>query len=123
MMRLMGTMLLSLAQLGCGGVYLSTVELRDTVKPHPNHAGVYLVYYRAHKLLDEFGLGVVAVRKAVMEVDDASKTAVWNRAYSDAAERYLLAHGLVPSDCVEGIVILGSSRSEGGGGVTSFRCK
>lgn len=122
--RLIGIGLLVFVQMGCESGYYSPDQLHRSVQPHPNHEGIYLVYYRRHQMIEEYGSGVAKVREAVSQAKDiGSKLAVWDDALAVAVSRYLETKGLVPAECVNGIVIVSSRGDEAGGGTTAFRCK
>ncbi len=110
---------------GCSGA----LKVSD-VRPHPNHDGIYLVYYwPADKLLDEYGTGSADMYQAIKDAKgskgyDASKVKViWNEVYEEAVRNYLESTNRIPTACGNGIILVSSSPNEGGGGSTAFRCK
>jgi hypothetical protein len=115
--------LFALVLTGCGGNDFSNPN-QGTVKPHSSREGVYLVYYRYHQMIDEFGPGVEAVRQNVREAGSIEdKLAVWDDALEIAVPKYLEANRLVPPECVNGVHVISSLGDEDGGGTTAFRCK
>ena len=125
--RLIGFMILftfiTFILMGCSGNY-SPNRLHRTVKPHPNQEGTYLVYYRRHNMIEEFGPGLVKVRDMVRQAKNIEdKLAVWDQALAFAVPKYLEAKDLIPIECVKGVFVVSSSSDEAGGGTTAFRCK
>lgn len=99
-------------------------RIQRTVQPHPNHDGVYLVYYRYEEMIDRYGPGwnntlrIVRSAKSNTEIYN-----IWDHALTLAVPRYLEERGLIPSKCTTGIIVIRNSMNEGGGGTTAFRCK
>lgn len=100
------------------------------VTPHPNHAGIYLVHYwPADRLLDEYGTGSEDMYQKLKKLDSTNEDygskvmAIWNEAYGEAVRNYLVSTNRTPSECGNGIILVGSSPNEGDGGATEFRCK
>jgi len=82
------------------------------------------VSYKEFDVLDEYGSGVERIRESVQDAKGTKdKLAVWDKAVSVAVPKYLEAKGLVPDECVQGVVITRSGATEGGGGWAEFRCK
>lgn len=119
----LGGFFIALVLTGCGGNH-SIHSHQRAVKPHPNHEGVYLVYYRRHKIIDDFGPWVEAARKNVREAGSIEdKLAVWDCALAIAVPEFMKVNYLVPPECVYGVSIISSLGYEDGGGTTAFRCK
>ncbi|MET0116002.1 MAG: hypothetical protein ABW090_01165 [Sedimenticola sp.] len=120
--RLLGLGFLMFVQVGCGSGYYPPDQLHRSVKPHSSREGVYLVYYRRHQVIDEYGPGVERVREAIRNNPDNWR-ALWDKAAAEAVTRYMEDKGLIPSECQNGIVVINSYGDEAGGGTTAFRCK
>lgn len=108
----------------CGGNYdvYSPSDIHRTVQPHPNYEGLYLVHYRHHQVINEYGPGVDKIREKV-RVNPDNWRALWDEAIAKAVSRYMTEKGLVPAECQSGIVVVSSDSDEAGGGTTAFRCK
>lgn len=122
--RLIWLSFLASSLFACGGssdVY-SPNHIYRTVQPHPNHAGLYLVHYRHHQVINDYGPGVDKVREEVRSNPNDWR-AVWDEATAIAVSRYMTDKGLIPEECQSGIVIVSSDSDEAGGGTTAFRCK
>jgi hypothetical protein len=114
---------LSICSSGCYDIY-SPSEIQRTVQETPGNRGLYIVDYKRHAVIDEFGPGVAAVREAVRQSATAeAKRDAWNQALAVAVPRYLAAKNIVPPICVDGVVVIDSGPVEGGGGWSRFRCK
>ena len=122
--RLFGILLLSISLSACGSGFdvYSPSEIHRTVQKHPNHEGLYLVHYRQHQVINKYGPGVDNVREGIRKNPDNWR-ALWDRAAAEAVTRYMTEKGLIPKECVNGIVIVSSDSDEAGGGTTAFRCK
>ncbi len=97
-------------------------QTHRAIKPHPNHKGVYLIYYRRHQLIDEYGPGVENVRRDIQKNPDNWRV-IWDKAAAEAVTHYMTEKELVPPECVNGIVVISSLGDEAGGGTSAFRCK
>lgn len=86
--------------------------------------GIYVVSYKEFDVINNFGPGVENVREAVRKAKSTEdKLAVWGQAAFIAVPRYLDIKGLTPSECAQGISVIRSGSTEGGGGWAEFRCK
>jgi hypothetical protein len=100
-------------------------QLTFQVQKHPNREGVYLLYYTSWgELLDKYGRGEENVRNDSRAVAPGEAEAIWQKAYGEAAIRYLESNGVIPGECKNnGVVIISSGQYENGSGSTAFRCK
>lgn len=102
----------------------SANQIYRTVTPHPNREGLYLVYYRYKKIIEEYGPGWVPTLAAVRKANSNDEIKdIWEQALNTAAPKYMKEKGLIPAECVNGVTIVSSNTDEAGGGVTVFRCK
>ena len=120
--RLNGLIFLVLSLTACGGNFdiYSPSQIHKTVQVL--RPGVYVVGYKHHDVINEYGPGVENVRKAIRN-DSDNWRAFWDGAVAVAVPRYLEAKGLVPAECTQGVVVIRSGSGEGGGGWAEFRCK
>lgn len=86
--------------------------------------GVYVVFYKEFDVINEYGPGVEKVREAVRKSESTKdKLVVWEQVAFGAVPKYLDAKGLIPAECAQGVEIIRSGSTEGGGGWAEFRCK
>lgn len=97
--------------------------INGSVKPHPNHDGLYLVYFRYSEFIEEHTAGWDTLRSTVANAEGISnKLAVWQNAINKAMPVYLSKNNMTPKECIQGINMISSNQDENGGGVAVFKC-
>ena len=94
------------------------------VGPAPQHpAGTYEFVYSGYLLGKEYIRNLDELESIARTIPHEKVNKMYDQAFDIAVPQCLAEHNLIPTECINGIVILSHHRVEGGKGYTYFRCK
>ena len=94
------------------------------VGPSPQDpSGTYEFVYSGYLLGKEYIKNLDELESIARMLPHEKVNKMYDQAFDIAVPLCLAEHNLIPTECINGIVILSHHRVEGGKGYTRFRCK